>query len=638
MHLGMDMRRTTRAWFGLVLATGAGLAAVGCYDTVEGPPIVEPPVCLDGDGDGWGLGDGCEGQDCDDTDGTMWNDCGADCAANPLGPGCPCDEVAQPEVCYGGPAGTQNVGRCATGLRICRDGAWTGCEGQVLPSDETCDYVDDDCDGVADDGVQSACGDCNALCEAACAGEGCDGGFTPAGGAQVVDDGAVVVSEGADLQPHQIWLVNNQGGTALRVDTQSFSVLGTYRTGPGQGTDAPLAVAMDGEGNAFIVNSRQGQGATTLTKILSGGCPDADGSGVVDTSRDDEPLDWGDDECVAWNVEVEDCQGFGCGYGWSLALTDEGRDAWVALYQRGLIVEVDTDSGELTGREAAVSGATGLVADADGWVWVTSGSTSLRRFSIDDPEDVESFSLGGQSWVTNVDVGLNGNIYLASPLGVYDPIRDDDDTTGWFAYDVAVDADGFIWGTNGQTLRRYDEELAEYDSYSASGAQYQLAADRDGHVWAAESWGNGLTILDAQTGDEVADELDGCGAGCLDGPYLEGDPTGLRFRRAFGGGLGDASATTVFESGCGPDLEGWSGISWATSGGEVEISARSAQLRQDLEAVPWTVIGTAPPDVGSVLSPPVGTGAFLEVRALLRDRGARVSRISATWSCYPGTD
>jgi hypothetical protein len=632
----MDMGRTTAwSWFGLVLAIEAGVGTVGCYETVEAP-FVEPPECRDSDGDGWGQGAACTGQDCDDTDATVWDDCGADCAADPLGPGCACNSAVQPEVCYGGPAGTQAVGHCVSGLRICRDGAWTGCEGQVLPGEEECDYEDDDCDGVADDGVLSACGDCNAECLADCAGVGCDGVFSPGGGAEVAGDGSVTVGEGADLQPHQIWLVNSQGGTAVRVDTQTISVLGTYRTGPGQGDDLPQAVAMDGDGNAFVVNSRQGQAATTLTKILGGGCPDSDGSGVVDSSRDDEALDWGEDECVAWNVAVEECDdGWGCGYGWSLTLTESGRAAWVALYQGSRVVEVDTDAGALTGREASVPSPTGLVADADGTVWVT-GSNSLRRFSIDDPEDVESFSLGDQSWATNVDVGDNGLVYLASPLGHYDPARDDDDSTGWFSYDVAVDMDGFVWGSDGQSLRRYESDLAEHESFSASGNQFQLAADRDGHIWGTDSWGSGVAVVEAATGDEVADEIDGCGDGCLSGAYLEGDPSGLRFRRAFGGGFEDATATHVFESDCGPDLEAWESIAWETSGGAVEISARSAYERRDLAAVPWTVLGSSPPEAGAVESPAVGPGPFLEVRAVLRERGARVVRITAEWSCFQG--
>lgn len=56
--------------------------------------------------------------------------------------------------CYGGPAGTEGIGVCAAGTRVCdASGASYGdCLGQVLPATETCgNGLDDDCDGVVDD-------------------------------------------------------------------------------------------------------------------------------------------------------------------------------------------------------------------------------------------------------------------------------------------------------------------------------------------------------------------------------------------------------------------------------------------------------------------------------------------------------
>jgi hypothetical protein len=60
--------------------------------------------------------------------------------------------------CYTGPAGTQNVGPCHGGAQLCQaaTGTWGACTGQVTPAVETCNNVDDDCDGVTD-GNQEAC-------------------------------------------------------------------------------------------------------------------------------------------------------------------------------------------------------------------------------------------------------------------------------------------------------------------------------------------------------------------------------------------------------------------------------------------------------------------------------------------------
>jgi len=45
--------------------------------------------------------------------------------------------------CYTGPAGTLNVGLCRAGTQYCKDGRWGDCEGEVTPKPETCDGVAD---------------------------------------------------------------------------------------------------------------------------------------------------------------------------------------------------------------------------------------------------------------------------------------------------------------------------------------------------------------------------------------------------------------------------------------------------------------------------------------------------------------
>ena len=59
--------------------------------------------------------------------------------------------------CYDGPAATRDVGACHAGERLCTDGAFGACGGAVLPGVEQCNRADDNCDGAVDEGLDCIC-------------------------------------------------------------------------------------------------------------------------------------------------------------------------------------------------------------------------------------------------------------------------------------------------------------------------------------------------------------------------------------------------------------------------------------------------------------------------------------------------
>ncbi|MBT9559529.1 MAG: hypothetical protein IV100_26095 [Myxococcales bacterium] len=81
------------------------------------------------------------------------------------------------EPCYDGPPGLVGFGQCRAGRRQCIQGDFGVCGGATLPATETCNAKDDDCDGTTDEG-------CGCTTPAACGtdvGE-CDAGVTVCSG------------------------------------------------------------------------------------------------------------------------------------------------------------------------------------------------------------------------------------------------------------------------------------------------------------------------------------------------------------------------------------------------------------------------------------------------------------------------
>jgi hypothetical protein len=110
----------------------------------------------------------CNGED-DDCDGVTDEDCS-----------CRLDDM---RTCYTGPGETRDVGACRPGARTCANGQYTRCTGEVKPSQEYCNGLDEDCDGVVD----NACLDAGVGDAGAGGGAGGGGG---GGGADQVDAGA----------------------------------------------------------------------------------------------------------------------------------------------------------------------------------------------------------------------------------------------------------------------------------------------------------------------------------------------------------------------------------------------------------------------------------------------------------------
>ncbi|MBX3251096.1 MAG: hypothetical protein KF901_28220 [Myxococcales bacterium] len=384
-------------------------------------------------------------------------------------------------------------------LDVDRDGdGFTTCGGDCNDDDpnvhpgapEVCNGIDDDCDGLVDEGVLSECGDCRPcqiITLPSDVGRTWDDVAEERSGVVVAPDGSLRL--GAESNESSFaWIANTRYGTITKLDlgtgrqtAEYDSVLSGPTNGarpPGEECDSerrgncPSRTAVDLRGAVYVAN-RAFNNQGTVTKIAGReeDCVDRNRNGRIDTSTDRDgdgvirrssPGEYlgQDDECILWTVDV----GAGNGIPRAVAV-DAAGDVWVALFGEQRVLRLDPSDGSIRRNYWLYRenfSPYGAAIGSDGILWMT-------------------------ELVTGRIMGLDTRTgAIVRDTRVVSSVRD---CRG--GYGIAVDAQNRVWiaGIVCESVFRFDHSTGEWFEVPLpdSGATRGIAADDRGYIYVGAS-------------------------------------------------------------------------------------------------------------------------------------------------------
>jgi DNA-binding beta-propeller fold protein YncE len=516
--------------------------------------------------------------------------------------GCAC--VGE-DACYTGPPATRGVGQCADGNRTCEGEFWSECGGSVTPTEEICDGidnncnglvdegpnncsicgpqpevcdgvdndcdgftdefvtnscgfcaevppeeicgndVDDDCDGLMDEGLLNACGLCGDTCYTNMYGPDDSGGgttFDNSGEAEGLESD----EEGLRLGRQSftlpfLWAANAADNTVSKIDTTTNMEVGRYTVG-----ESPSRTAVDLDGNVWVA-CRVGQ---TIQRIRAFDC----------TGQD----------CVDDPISV--------GYYPRGVAVDANNFVWVGNYADSPeIMKIDPATMQIVQRIPAPGKVYGIAIDSEGNLWTSGRATgTMAQINVETGALIQNHAIPYGNSLYGIAVDAAGNIWLGN-YSQDNILRFNPSTAEWSQFTdaaadltrgVAVDANGFAWVANSGSdnvtkVRVSDGQIV--GTYPVGDGPIGVAVDTDGNIWTVNNGSDDATKLSPE-GAVLAT------VGVGNGPYSYSDMTGFQLR-TFTARQG--IWTTVLDcgyAGCTFDALNWSAIEPA--GTSVELRAR----------------------------------------------------------------
>jgi hypothetical protein len=435
-----------------------------------------------------------------------------------------------------------------------------------------------------------------------------------------------------------IFVANHNESTVSKFDTELNREVARYRTYTNGGTGSPSRIAIDVDGNAYVLNREPGSGLSPqLVKILVDGAIDRNGNGVVDTSIDtngDGIIQAGEimaftanagtnnstpavfaDERIAWVKRI----GTDTSFGRSVCIAPDGK-LWVGVWNQNRYYRVDPADGStlpIPGTGAAFvqmnSGWNpyGCTVDKNGILWSATLSAVLGRVDTNtgavtqfrNPQGAGTYGIA-QGTGTIFQANLSGRTFhafnVATNTFTYPA------AVNFTSYGIAVDGEGNVLSSNssGGVAKHTPTGTLLWQRGAQTGASFPFGVMIDGKndVWVMNLSSNNMSKYRGTDGTPLG--LFPVGQY----PYVYTDGSGLTTKNTTNNKQG--SWTVVFD-GTNPGTQ-WGKINWTDivpAGAQVEVLIRAADTQAGLELKTFAAIAKN--------APLTAAGRFIQMRARL---------------------